>query len=370
MRTGESLALTTEGGAVWIIARVGLIRFAPVLVEGVMLRAIRTALHIVRSDEQLSTVGHLDELRTRLIASLTVVAVAFGLCFWQNHRLLRVIDRPLAHQTQAQVHAGHGPLGATYLVGQSARDVAVQLHAVVGVLAGAGARLVPTEERVLGHVEVKLNQDIARLSAPPQGDRPVTLGIGEPFTTTVTVSFVFALILALPFVLFQLYGFLVPALDPSARRHILPLVLSIPFLFAAGVVFGYFVVLPAAVHFFQNFNSSEFNVLVQASPYYKFAATTLLAMGLLFQVPVGIMAVTRAGLITPRRLRQNRRYAVMACGLVAAVLPGDAITLLLEIVPLYILYELGVLLASVAERRSRGRARATELSYGINPPSE
>jgi sec-independent protein translocase protein TatC len=135
-------------------------------------------------------------------------------------------------------------------------------------------------------------------------------------------------------------------------------VASIPFLFVAGVLFGYFVVLPAAVHFFQNFNSSEFNVLVQANQYYKFAATTLLAMGFLFQVPVGIVAVTRAGFITPARLRQNRRYAVLACGAVAAILPGDAITLLLETVPLYLLFEVGVQIASLLERRARARAGA------------
>jgi sec-independent protein translocase protein TatC len=315
-----------------------------------MLRATAIASPPVGHHEELSTVGHLDELRTRLIASLIVIAVAFGFCFWQNHRLLHLINRPLAHQTQEQVRAGHGPLGATYAVAQNARDVAVQLHAVVGVL---GAQVSHDERGALGAVDRHLRQDIARLSAPPQGDRPVTLGIGEPFTTTVTVSFVFALILALPFVLHQAYAFLIPALEPGERRGVLPLVAAIPFLFAAGVLFGYFVVLPAAVHFFQNFNSSEFNVLVQANQYYKFAATTLLAMGFLFQVPVGIVAVTRAGFITAGRLRSNRRYAVLACGLVAAVLPGDAVTLLLETVPLYLLFEVGVLIASLLERRSR-----------------
>ena len=318
-----------------------------------MLRASAIPLRTIRHDEQLSTAGHLDELRTRLIASLAVIAIAFGFCFWQNHRLLHLIDRPLAHQTQEQVRAGHGPLGATYAVAQSARDVAVQLHGVVGVLEAPDSRLARSDRAALAAVDRHLQRDIGRLSAPPQGDRPVTLGIGEPFSTTVTISFVFALILALPFLLYQAYAFLMPALEPSERRRVLPLVASVPFLFAAGVLFGYFVVLPAAVHFFQNFNSSEFNVLVQASQYYKFAATTLLAMGVLFQVPVGIVAVTRAGLITPRRLRQNRRYAIAACGLVAAVLPGDAVTLLLETVPLYLLFELGVLVASVLERRSR-----------------
>jgi sec-independent protein translocase protein TatC len=298
-------------------------------------------------------VGHLEELRTRLIVSLLAVAVAFGLCFWQNHRLLQLINQPLAHNTQQQVRQGRGPLGATYSVQLSTRDVATQLDTVVGVLKGKNQP--PAAAASLAHVQTSLKRDIKRLSAAPQGNRPVTLGIGEPFTTTLTVTLIFALILSLPVLLLQAYGFLMPAFDPAQRRRMLPITFAIPFLFAAGIAFGYLVVLPAALHFFQNFNSAQFNVLVQASQYYKFAATTLLTMGLLFQVPVAIIAVTRAGLITPRQLRHNRRYAVLACGLVAAVLPGDAVTMLLETLPLYLLFELSVMLASVAERREAKR---------------
>jgi sec-independent protein translocase protein TatC len=289
--------------------------------------------------------------------SLATVVVAFGFCFWQNHALLHLIDTPLAHQTQQQVRDGHGPLGATYEVQRSARDIAVQLHAVVNVLRAPAQHQSTAAQAALARVGSGLDRDIAGLSAPPQGDRPVTLGIGEPFTTTVTVSVIFALILSLPVLLLQAYGFLMPAFDPEQRRRMRPLILAIPVLFMTGVAFGYFVVLPAAVHFFQNFNSAQFNVLVQASQYYKFAATTILAMGLLFQVPVGILAITRAGVITPRQLRHNRRYAVAACALIAAVLPGDAITMLLETVPLYLLFEASVLLATIAERRARKRER-------------
>jgi Sec-independent protein secretion pathway component TatC len=103
-----------------------------------MLSAIRTTVRTVDHEDRLSTVGHLDELRTRLIASLVVIGLAFGFCFWQNNRLLQLVNRPLAHQTQAQARAGHGPLGATYSVAESARDVAVQLHAVVDVLDAPG----------------------------------------------------------------------------------------------------------------------------------------------------------------------------------------------------------------------------------------
>jgi sec-independent protein translocase protein TatC len=314
-----------------------------------------TRLRPVGHDAQMSAVDHLEELRTRLIVSLLAVAVAFGICFWQNHQILKLINAPLAHNTQQQVRDGHGPLGATYTVQQSTRDVARQLDTVVGVLKAEHQPAATTAS--LAEVRTGLQRDISRLSVAPQGDRPVTLGIGEPFTATLTVTLIFALIVSLPVLLLQAYGFVMPAFDPRQRRRMLPIVLAIPGLFAAGVVFGYMVVLPAALHFFQNFNSSEFNVLVQASQYYKFAATTLLAMGLLFQVPVAIIAVTRAGLVTPAQLRHNRRYAVLACGLVAAVLPGDAITMLLETLPLYFLFEFSVLVATLSERRARRVAR-------------
>jgi sec-independent protein translocase protein TatC len=322
-------------------------------------------LRPVSHDAQLSVVDHLDELRSRLIVSLAAVAVAFGLCFWQNHEILRLVNQPLAHNTQQQVRAGHGPLGATYSVQLSARDVAQQLGIVVSALRAQPQSA--ASQSSLAQVQKRLGQDIKRLSAPPQGDRPVTLGIGEPFTATLTVTLIFALILALPVVLLQAYGFFMPAFEPDVRRRMLPVTFAIPALFAAGVAFGYTVVLPASLHFFQNFNSGEFNVLVQANQYYKFAATVLLAMGLLFQVPVAIIAVTRAGLVTPRQLRRNRRWAVLACCLVAAVLPGDAITMLLETLPLYGLFELSVLIAAVGERRARRRAAADHHGTATNP---
>jgi sec-independent protein translocase protein TatC len=310
-------------------------------------------LRPLSNDAQLSVVGHLDELRARLLVSLLTVAVAFGICFWQNHALLTLVNRPLATQTQAQVRDGHGPLGATYLVQRGAQNVAQQLSTVVGVLRTQHpSRAAAT---TLEQVQRHLQRDVRQLSAAPTGDRPVTFGIGEPFTATLTVTLIFALILALPVLLLQAYGFLTPALVPDRRRQMLPIMVAIPGLFAAGVAFGYLIVLPAALHFFQNFNSGQFNVLVQASQYYKFAATTLLAMGLLFQIPVAIVAITRTGVLTPRQLRRNRRYAVLACGLVAAVLPGDPITMLLETLPLYLLFELGVFVASLAERRAVSR---------------
>jgi sec-independent protein translocase protein TatC len=310
-------------------------------------------------EDRLDVVEHLTELRARLIISLAALAVAFGLCMWQNHALLSIINKPLAHQTQKQVRAGNGPLGATYTVQQNARTVAIQLQVLVGALERPGSGASAATRAALQGVSPQLHRAITGLSKAPEGDKPVTLGIGEPFTTTIGVALIFAFILALPVILYELYGFLLPAFSPEQQKITSSLMLSIPFLFIAGVTFGYFVVLPAAVRFFQNFNSSEFNVLVQANQYYHFAAVTLLAMGLVFQVPVGILAATRTGIVTPRQLRHNRRYAILACGAVAAFLPGDAITLLLETVPLYLLFEASLLLATIIDRRARHRAQAS-----------
>ncbi len=314
----------------------------------------------VGHEDRLSIVDHLTELRVRLIVSLAALAVAFGFCMWQNHALLHIINKPLSTETQKQVKAGSGPLGATYSVQQSARSVATQLQSVVGTLERPGSGASPATRAALSGVNPQLHKAIKQLSKAPDGNKPVTLGIGEPFTTTIGIAMIFAFILALPVILFQLYGFLLPAFSPNQQKVARSLTLSIPVLFVIGVLFGYFVVLPAAVRFFQNFNSGEFNVLVQANQYYHFAAVTLLAMGLVFQIPVGVLAATRAGIVTPTQLRHNRRYAVLACGAVAAFLPGDAITMLLETVPLYLLFEASLLLASLAERRERHRAR-TEL---------
>jgi sec-independent protein translocase protein TatC len=305
---------------------------------------------------RLSTVEHLHELRGRLIVSLAAFAVAFGFSMWQNHALLHIINKPLERQTQKQVRAGNGPLGATYSAEQNTRALAAQLQSVVAALERPGSGTSPAARTALERVSPQLHRTIDRLSVAPQGDKPVTLGIGEPFTATISIALIFALILALPILLWELYGFLLPALSPQQQRIATPLMLAIPFLFVAGVMFGYYVVLPAAVRFFQNFNSGEFNVLVQANQYYHFAAVTLLAMGLVFQVPVGILAATRAGIVTTRQLRHNRRYAVLACGAVAAFLPGDVITLVLETVPLYLLFELSLLLATVMDRKEVRRS--------------
>src|SRR6201992_397746 len=190
--------------------------------------------------------------------------------------------------------------------------------------------------------------EIANAPLPGAHKHLLTLGITEPFTTTLTVSAYAAIILALPFVLYQLYAFILPAFSRQQQRLIVPLLVMIPVLFLAGVAFGYFLVLPAAASFLLNFNDSQFNVQVQAKQYYSFFAMTVLACGIVFQVPVGILAVTRLGIVKVSQLTKNRRYAYLVCAIVAAALPGvDPISMLLEMAPLIVLYEISIVLAKV-----------------------
>jgi sec-independent protein translocase protein TatC len=328
-------------------------------------------LRPINHEDRLSLVDHLDELRSRLIVCGAVLAAAFAVCLWQNHALLEIINEPLKTQTRKQVAKGEGTVGQAVLAQQGLLKVATDTEAALAALADPGSGLHSRTRAQLAPLASSLHAAVAKLPRSTPGDNPVTLGVGEPFTTTVTVSLYFAFVFALPLILYQLYGFLLPALKPDERRLAVPLLGAIPLLFACGVLFGYFVVLPAAVRFFVNFNASEFNVLVQASQFYKFAGTVLLAMGLVFQVPVAILAATRMGVVTPRQLRKNRRYAILACAVVAALLPGDAITLVLETVPLYLLYEVSILVASLLGRSSRGRAQEGEAPLGVpTPPSD
>jgi sec-independent protein translocase protein TatC len=337
-----------------------------------MARAIRTIGH----EDRLSLVDHLDELRSRLIVSAAVLAVAFGICMWQNHALLNVLNEPLTSQKHKQAEKGEGTVGQAATAQRGVLKVAGDTAAALAVLERAGSGVSPQARSALRPLLSALQRDVAKIPRTSAEERPATLTIGEPLTTTVTVALYGALIIALPVILFELYGFVLPALTSSERRAAVPLLTAVPFLFAAGVLFGYLIVLPAAVRFLVNFNSSEFNVIIQASSFYRFAATTLLAMGLVFQIPVLILGATRLGLVTPRQLRRHRRYAIVACAAVAAFLPGDLVTLVLETVPLYVLYEASILLATFitpagidVQDDSGGTARGARQPEGDEAPT-
>jgi sec-independent protein translocase protein TatC len=201
--------------------------------------------------------------------------------------------------------------------------------------------------------------EIASNPLPSGHKKLITFGVTEPFTTTLTVSAYGAAILAAPFILWQLYAYVLPAFSPAEKRVVLPILLLFPVLFLAGVAFAYFAVMPAAVHFLLNFNDNQFNVQVRASDYYSFFSMTMLAGGLIFQLPMAILAVTRLGIVRIDQLTKNRRYAYLIIAIVAAALPGvDPVSMLIEMVPLLVLFELSILLARWFGRPGEGAGAA------------
>jgi sec-independent protein translocase protein TatC len=320
----------------------------------VLTKIPRPALAAVGHEDRLSFVEHFSELRARLIIIGAALAIAFGLAFWQNHRLLDVLNQPLAQTTSGALAHSHGPLAQSARIQLRLRTALDRQRAAFDLLARSPAPLNATERATLA-AAARADAAVVELSpTESSGRQPVTLGIGEPFGQTVTVSAYFAVLLVLPLILWQIYAFVIPAFTPRERRSSVPLLTMAPLLFAAGLVFGYLVILPGAVGFLQNFNAGSFDALVQAKSYYSFILLTLVATGLFFQIPVAVIGLNRLGVVTVAQLRKHRRYVIVGLSALALLLPGtDVVTTLLELVPMVVLYELSVILAAVFERRSR-----------------
>src|SRR3712207_1572609 len=320
----------------------------------------------VSHEDRLSLTEHLDELRSRLIVCVLALLAAFAFTFWQNEAILKLVNAPL-EQTQNLdgEERSTDPLeqNARFQV-QTARGFREQARAFAAQRVlyerlaeqadGAELRRAYTAAAASAGAAERASRAAAE-SEPANKERlPVTLGVAEPFTTTVTVAFYAAILIALPVLLFQLYAFVLPAFAPGERKVALPLMLMVPFLFIGGVAFGYFVVLPRAIDFLQNFNDDDFDILIQARDYYKFAVLFIGSIGLLFQIPVGVIAVTRLGIVTPRQLQKNWGYVLLGLAVLAAVATPtpDPVTMLLAMVPLFLLFEASILVAAWLNRVS------------------
>jgi sec-independent protein translocase protein TatC len=187
---------------------------------------------------------------------------------------------------------------------------------------------------------------------PARRGNPITLGVAEPFLTAMKVSLMAGFALALPILLWQLWSFLAPAVEEHAERMVLIFVLFATVLLVAGVAFGYWIVLPKAIGFLTNFDQHQFDIQIRAKDYYSFVLTVLFAVGLVFELPIFILALVRLGVLTTHQLRSNRRLGYFIVAIIAVLLPGiDPVTTTLEGVPLVALYEGSIWLAVLMERR-------------------
>ncbi|MBA3434719.1 MAG: twin-arginine translocase subunit TatC [Actinobacteria bacterium] len=203
-------------------------------------------------------------------------------------------------------------------------------------------------------VAFAFHEDIVRwLTGPlPDDKNLVTFGVTEPFTTSVKVSIIAAIALVLPVLLWQVWAFFAPAVAPNFERIALFFVIIATALFASGVVFIYYIVLPRALSFLTNYDDELYDIQIRASYYYTFVAMTLLGGGLAFLMPIFVLALVRLRILTSTRLRQNRKIAYVILLVFAALLPTvDPVSLALEIIPLMLLFELSIWASVLMERR-------------------
>ena len=309
-------------------------------------------------EDRLSVVDHLDELRSRLIISVLVLVVVFGVCFAESGHLLNILNKPLYHLDKA---------ASDHLSGTTGDEVGERRNLLdaVGYL-NLFARSPGVSTTGAAEIAAAANSIEAAAKALPNktpGVDPITTGVGEPFTASLKVAFYFALIISLPLLLYEVFAFVVPALSERERGLITPLLIVAPVLFFAGVVFSYFIVLPAAIRFLQGYNSSHFQSLVDAQPYYAFETLTMAAIGLAFEMPLFLLGLRAAGVIDGSTLTTHWRYAAVIISIVAAAMPGaDPVTTGLETAPLVILFLASIVLLKLLDRRAAKRAAAEELT--------
>jgi sec-independent protein translocase protein TatC len=195
--------------------------------------------------------------------------------------------------------------------------------------------------------------DLLARPLPPAHRHVAAFGVTEPFSVSLAVSIYAGLLFAVPVILWQTWSFLAPALDSAAERRILGLAAFGLLLGAAGLAFGYGILLPRAVHWLTSYDTTHFRLLIRASSYYSFVTSVLLGVVCVFETPLVVLALVNLGVLTSAGLRRNRRRGYFFVAVAALALPGpDPVTTVLELLPMWALFEGSIWLAVLAERRA------------------
>jgi sec-independent protein translocase protein TatC len=205
--------------------------------------------------------------------------------------------------------------------------------------------LLPFANKIYGWLALPL------LSHLPQGGSMIATEVASPFLTPLKLAFFVAVMIAAPFVLYQLWAFIAPGLYRHEKRLARPILASSVILFYLGCAFAYFFVLPAVILFMMKIAPSGVAVMPDITHYLSFAVGLFLASGLCFEIPVVVVILVALGVVTPAQLSEHRRYAIAASVVVAAILaPPDALSMILLATAMCFLYELGLIGARVLIR--------------------
>ncbi|KIE17077.1 preprotein translocase subunit TatC [Smithella sp. SC_K08D17] len=187
----------------------------------------------------------------------------------------------------------------------------------------------------------------------PKNSYLVYTGLTEAFFTYMKVAFFASLIITSPFILYQIWKFIVPGLLPKERKYVVPFVISSSLLFITGVLFGYFVALPPAFKFFVSFNNQYLQAMLSFKDYLSLFVTFLLGFGVSFELPIFMFFLAKLGIVNAKMLSKQRRYAILVIFVVAAILTPspDALSQVLMAIPLMFLYEVSIFVVKFAEKK-------------------
>lgn len=198
----------------------------------------------------------------------------------------------------------------------------------------------------------------------PQGGQMIATEVVTPFFIPMKVALMVAFLVTLPHTLYQVWAFVAPGLYSHEKRLFLPLVFISSLLFFAGMAFAYFAVLPLVFEFIVYFAPEGVAVMTDISEYLNFVLTMFLAFGITFEVPVFVLILIRTGLVSIEKMKSIRRFVLVGAFIIGAIFtPPDVMSQILLAIPLYLLYELGIILAALSMKQSGRRSVASAMQH-------
>ncbi|MDA8169480.1 MAG: twin-arginine translocase subunit TatC [Nitrospiraceae bacterium] len=254
------------------------------------------------TDSKMPLTEHLVELRKRLFVSLTVIMAAFIACFTYSESIFKLLLMPMS----------------TY-------------------------------------PKITLAYPFVKYITKPDPPKLVFLAPAEAFWMHLKISFIAGVIISIPVIFYQIWKFISPGLLTKEKKYVTPFVLSGTVLFLAGASFCFLVVLPFALQFLLTYKTEYMTPMISIGHYMDFCLKFILAFGIVFEMPVVIVILTRMGIVSTQTLAKNRKYAVLLAFIIAAILTPtpDAFNQTLMALPIIVLYEVGILASRIFVRRAK-----------------
>jgi sec-independent protein translocase protein TatC len=246
---------------------------------------------------------HLGELRNRILVSIIVVAVVFGICFNNSENIFKLLTSPLHHTLEFSIS----------------------------------------------------NPYISYVPANKPDINLVFLAPAEALWMHMKIAFIFALIISSPLIFFEIWRFIAPGLLDKEKKYALPFIITTSFLFLIGALFCFIIILPFAMNFLLNYKTENLQPMISVEKYMDFCLKFILAFGAIFELPVILVFLTRMGIVSHEFLAKNRKYAVLIAFILAAVLTPtpDAFNQTLMAVPIIILFEAGIWASRIFNKKKK-----------------